>query len=246
MPATQPSHPHHCPHNNSVSCGDCRLSSICLPISMQIDDIDRIDRIIKRGRPLQKGDYLFRAGDEFTSVYAVRSGSLKTLTITDSGEEQITGFFLPGEVMGLDGIGHSKHTNSAIALETAAVCEIPFPQMTELTLQIPSLQQHFFQLMSREITHEQQLVTLLSKNTAEERVASLLLSISSRNQRRQLSGTRFRLSMSRADIGNFLGLTVETVSRVFSRLQKLGVIEVDKKEIAVNDLDSLKSAASVS
>lgn len=235
---------HQCPHNNTVSCGDCRLSSICLPISVKIDDIDRINNIVKRGRPLQKGEYLFRAGEEFSSVYAVRSGSLKTLTITDNGEEQITGFFLPGEVMGLDGIGHSKHTNSAIALETCAVCEIPFVQMTELSLQLPSLQQHFFQLMSKEITYEQQLVTLLSKNTAEERVASLLLSISSRNQRRHLSGTRFRLSMSRADIGNFLGLTVETVSRVFSRLQKLNIIEVDKKEIEIADLDALKGAAS--
>lgn len=236
--------PAHCPHNTTVSCGDCRLSTICLPISVGIDDVDRIDSIVKRGRPLHKGDYLFRTGEPFSSVYAVRSGCLKTLTITDNGEEQVTGFFLPGEVMGLDGIGHSRHTNSAIALETAAVCEIPFTQMTELSLQLPSLQNHFFQLMSREITHEQQLVTLLSKNTAEERVASLLLSISSRNQRRQLSGTRFRLSMSRADIGSFLGLTVETVSRVFSRLQKLRVIEVDKKEILIEDLQALKQAAS--
>ncbi|BFM11561.1 fumarate/nitrate reduction transcriptional regulator Fnr [Simiduia litorea] len=235
-----------CPHNTAVSCGECRLSSICLPISVHIDDIEKIDSIVKRGRPLQKGDYLFRAGEVFSSVYAVRSGSIKSLTLSDTGEEQITGFFLPGEVMGLDGIGHSKHTNSAIALETSAVCEIPFSQMTELSLKLPTLQNHFFQLMSREITHEQQLVTLLSKNTAEERVASLLLSISSRHQRRQLSGTRFRLSMSRADIGSFLGLTVETVSRVFSRLQKLGVIEVDKKEIDVKDLNLLKASASSS
>lgn len=232
-----------CPHNNTITCSDCRLSSICLPISVHIEDIDRIDSIVKRGRPLQKGDYLFRAGDAFSSVYAVRSGSIKSLTLSDSGEEQITGFFLPGEVMGLDGIGHSRHTNSAIALETTAVCEIPFEQMTDLSLKLPSLQTHFFQLMSREINHEQQLVTLLSKNTAEERVASLLVSISSRNQRRQLSGTRFRLSMSRADIGSFLGLTVETVSRVFSRLQKLDIIEVDKKEIEVKDLEQLKQSA---
>ena len=235
-----------CPHNNAVTCGDCRLSSVCLPISVHIDDIEKIDSIVKRGRPLQKGDYLFRAGEAFTSVYAVRSGSIKSLTLSDAGEEQITGFFLPGEVMGLDGIGHSKHTNSAIALETSAVCEIPFSQMTELSLQLPTLQNHFFQLMSREITHEQQLVTLLSKNTAEERVASLLLSISSRHQRRQLSGTRFRLSMSRADIGSFLGLTVETVSRVFSRLQKLDIIDVDKKEINVKDINLLKASANSS
>lgn len=232
-----------CHNNPQVSCGDCRLSTICLPISLHIDDIDKLDEIIQRGRPLQKGDYLYRANDDFHSVYAVRSGTVKAVTITDDGQEQVTGFYLPGEIIGMDGIGDSRYTNSAIALETSAVCEIPFSRMEELSLQIPTLQRHFFQLMSREITADQQLITLLSKNSAEERVAALLLSISSRNARRQLSATSFRLPMSRADIGNYLGLTVETVSRVLGRFQKQNILSVDKKEINITDLDALSAIA---
>lgn len=235
-----------CHSNPQISCGDCRLSTICLPISLHIDDIDKLDEIIQRGRPLQKGDYLYRSNDEFHSVYAVRSGTLKAINITDDGQEQVTGFYLPGEIIGMDGIGNNHYTNSAIALETSAVCEIPFSRMEDLSLQIPSLQRHFFQLMSREITADQQLITLLSKNSAEERVASLLLSISSRNNRRQLSAVSFRLPMSRADIGNYLGLTVETVSRVLGRFQKQNFLSVDKKEIEITDMDALRKLASVS
>ncbi|MBB6521408.1 fumarate/nitrate reduction transcriptional regulator Fnr [Pseudoteredinibacter isoporae] len=232
-----------CHHNPQVSCGDCRLNSICLPISVHVDELDKLDEIIQRGRPLHKGDYLYHANDPFTSVYAVRSGTIKSIRITNDGEEQVTGFHLPGEILGMDGIAQNVHTNSAIALETTAVCEIPFARMEELSIKIPSLQRHFFQLMSQEITADQQLITLLSKNSAEERVASMLLSISTRNHRRHLSATLFRLAMSRADMGNYLGLTVETVSRVLSRFQKQGVLSVDKKEIEILDMDGLRKAA---
>ncbi|TQV67814.1 fumarate/nitrate reduction transcriptional regulator Fnr [Exilibacterium tricleocarpae] len=232
-----------CHTNPQVSCGNCRLNSICLPISLHIDDIDKLDDIIQRSRPLQKGDYLYRANDEFVSVFAVRSGTVKAINITNDGQEQVTGFYLPGEIVGMDGLATNRHTNSAIALETTAVCEIPFTRLEELSIKIPSLQRHFFQLMSKEITSDQQLITLLSKNSAEERVAALLVSISSRNQRRQLSSTAFRLPMSRADIGNYLGLTVETVSRVLSRFQKQGVLTVDKKEIEIVELGKLQAVA---
>lgn len=234
-----------CHHNPQISCGDCRLSSICLPISVHIDELDRLDEIIQRGRPLHKGDYLYRANEPFTSVFAVRSGTMKAIRITNDGEEQVTGFYLPGEILGMDGIAQNVHTNSAIALETTAVCEIPFTRMEELTIKIPSLQRHFFQLMSQEITADQQLITLLSKNSAEERVASMLLSISSRNHRRQLSANLFRLAMSRADMGNYLGLTVETVSRVLSRFQKQELLKVDKKEIEIVSLSGLQRIAKV-
>ena len=143
----------------------------------------------------------------------------------------------------MDGIAHNHYTNSALAMETTAVCEIPFSNLQDLSIAIPSLQRHFFQLMSREITNDQSLITLLSKNTAEERVATLLLSISNRNMRRKLSGSRFRLPMSRADIGNYLGLTVETVSRVFSRFQKKDLLLVDKKEIEIIDFTKLRALA---
>ncbi|PUA26523.1 MAG: Crp/Fnr family transcriptional regulator [Cellvibrio sp. 79] len=232
-----------CPHDKRVSCGNCRLNTICLPISLHIDDIDKLNNIVQRGKPLQKGDYLYRANDPFDSVFAIRSGAVKAMTLSDNGEEQVTGFYLPGEVVGMDGIADNRYTNSVIALETASVCEIPFNRMEELSLQIPNLQRHFFQLMSREITQDQQIITLLSKSSAEERIAALLLSISSRNSRRQLSATAFRLPMSRTDIGNYLGLTIETVSRIFTRLQKQAVIHVDKKEVLIKNMDQLRSIA---
>jgi CRP/FNR family transcriptional regulator len=233
-----------CPHDRKVSCGNCRLNTICLPLSLHIEDIDKLNNIVQRGKPLQKGDYLYRANAPFDSVYAIRSGSVKAVTISDSGEEQVTGFYLPGEVVGMDGIADNRYTNSVVALETSSVCEIPFHRMEELSLQIPNLQRHFFQVMSREITNDQQIITLLSKSSAEERIASLLLSISSRNSRRQLSASSFRLPMSRTDIGNYLGLTIETVSRIFTRLQKQDIISVDKKEIVILNLESLKHIAS--
>ncbi len=234
-----------CTHDYRVSCGNCRLNSLCLPIALDSADVERLDNIIQRGKPLQKGEHLYQEGVTFSAVYAVRSGAIKAYRVTDDGREQVTGFYFPGEILGMDGISKNAHACSARALETAAVCEIPFSALQELSVQMPELQRHFFQLMSREITEDQQLITLLSKNTAEERIAALMLSISARNSRRKLSATQFRLPMSRIDIGNYLGLTVETVSRVFSRLQKLEILEVSNKEIKILDLDGLNEIANV-
>lgn len=211
-----------------------------------MEELDRVDNIVERGRPLQKGDYLYRARESFQSIYAVRSGTVKALVSSSDGTEQVTGFYLPGEILGLDGIASGVHTNSAIALETSAVCEIPFDQLDDLGRRIPNLHRHMFRLMGREIGSEQQLIALLGKSSADERVATLLLSISDRNGRRNLSVTSFRLPMSRADLGNYLGLTVETVSRTLSRFQKEGLIKVDKKEIAISDLEALRKIADIS
>jgi len=232
-----------CAHEYQVNCSNCRLASICLPFSLERSDIDLIDQIIQRSKPLQKGQHLYRERDNFESVFAVRSGTLKAYRTTDEGREQVTGFYFPGEILGMDGIGNNSHASSAKALETSAVCEIPFHSLEKLSTRMPQLQRHFFQLMSREIAEDQQLITLLSKSSADERVAALVLSISARNARRQLSQTRFRLSMSRLDIGNYLGLTVETVSRVFGRMQKLEVLRVDNKEIEILNIETLRKLA---
>lgn len=234
-----------CHHDYQVSCGNCRLNTICLPIALEAEDIDKLDDIIQRGRPLRKGEHLYREGDAFRSVYAVRAGTIKAYSITDDGKEQVTGFYFPGEILGMDGISVNRHHSAAKALETSAVCEIPFDHLQDLSVKVPSLQRHFFQLMSQEIAQDQQLITLLSKNSAEERVAALMLSISARHRRRKLSATSFRLSMSRGDIGNYLGLTVETVSRVFSRFQKSGMLQVDNKDITILDADKLRAIANV-
>jgi len=234
-----------CSHDYQVNCGNCRLNSICLPLALESDDIALLEDIIQRSKPLQKSQHLYREGDDFQSVYAVRSGTLKAYKTTDDGREQVTGFYFPGEILGMDGISNNAHASSAKALETAAVCEIPFTSLERLSSMMPNLQRHFFQLMSREITEDQQLITLLSKNSADERVASLMLSISTRNSKRKLSATQFRLPMSRVDIGNYLGLTVETVSRVFSRMQKLDILRVDNKEIQILNLDGLRKMANL-
>jgi CRP/FNR family transcriptional regulator len=233
-----------CHHNHQVSCGNCRLSPLCLPISLEIDELDQIDDVVVRGnKPLQKGHYLYRDGDNFTSVYAVRSGCVKTVRITEEGEEQVTGFYLPGEILGMDGLGTNKHTNSAIVLETTSICEIPFNKLEELSYSIPSLQRHFFKLMSKEIIEDQKLITLLSRGSAEQRVAAILLSISARHSRRQLSANEFVLPMSRTELGNYLGLTIETVSRVFSRFQKDNVITSDRRLITLLNMDQLRNIA---
>lgn len=234
-----------CSHEFQVSCGNCRLNSICLPLALESDDVAQLDSIIQRSKPLQKNQHLYREGDDFQSVFAVRSGTLKAYRTTDDGREQVTGFYFPGEIVGMDGIANNTHASSAKSLETAAVCEIPFSSLEKLSAMMPNLQRHFFQLMSHEITEDQQLITLLSKNSADERVAALMLSISSRNARRKLSATQFRLPMSRVDIGNYLGLTVETVSRVFSRMQKMQVLQVDNKEIEILDIEGLRRMANL-
>jgi CRP/FNR family transcriptional regulator len=232
-----------CKNGFQVSCGNCQLSAICLPIALETREIDQLDNIIQRGRPVRKGEHIFREDDEFGAVYAVRSGSLKTYSVTKDGKEQVTGFYLPGEIFGLDGIGENRHTNSAKALETSAICEIPFHQLQELSGKVAGLQRNMFHIIGQEINYDKQLITLLSKNSADERIASLLVSISSRNARRKLSSTSFRLPMSRTDIGNYLGLTVETVSRTFSRFQKMELIQVDNKEITILDVDKIQEIA---
>ncbi|MAM71346.1 MAG: Crp/Fnr family transcriptional regulator [Gammaproteobacteria bacterium] len=222
-----------------ASCTNCNLKGLCLPLAMDIKDIDRLDSIIQRSRPIQGGEHLYRAGEKFTSIYAVRSGSIKTYLIDDDGIEQITGFYLPGEILGFDGIDTNEYGCNVVALDTSTVCEIPFHRLEELSLQIPTLQRHFFQLMSRQIENNHQMLLTLSKKNAEGRVATLLISLSQRYSRRKLSPNAMRLPMSRMDIGNFLGLTIETVSRTFSRLQKEKIIEVDGREVLIIDHDRL-------
>lgn len=225
--------------SHQVSCSDCSLNPICLPVAVKEQELEELDNIIHRSKPLKKGAHLFRAGDDFESIYAVRTGTVKTYALSEDGDEQVTGFYLPGEVFGVDGISSNVHTNGAKALEAASVCEIPFNRLETLSLEIPSLQRHFFKLMSKEIQSDQQLLLLLSKKTADERISSLLLSISARQAQRGLSSRQFRLPMSRVDIGDYLGLAVETVSRVFTRLQKQSVITVEGKEIEITDHSSL-------
>lgn len=234
-----------CPHNSEINCASCRLSRICLPIAIAAEDVVQLDEIVERGKPLSKGDFVYRQNDSFNAVYAVRSGALKTYRITANGEQQVTGFYLPGEIFGVDGIANNQHASTAVALDTSAVCEIPFTQLENLSLKLPSLQRHFFQILSQEIADDQRLLTLVNKNRADERLAAFLLSISARNAKNGLSSQAFILPMPRADIACFLGLTIETISRVFSKFKKAGLIAVDGRAVDVLDMCGLKLAALV-
>ncbi len=231
----------HMCHNpqHKVSCNDCSLNPICLPLAVEQHQLVKLDELIQRRRPMRKGEHIYLASDPFHAIYAIRSGSVKTYSITEEGEEQVTGFYLPGEIIGMDGINTNRHINSAKALESTALCEIPFEQMETLSVEIPSLQHHFFKLMSKEIQADQQLQLLLSKKPADERIASLLLNFGTRHKQRGLSSTQFRLSMSRNDIGNYLGLAVETVSRVFTRFQNENLIKADGKEVSILNWEEL-------
>ncbi|CAN7552204.1 fumarate/nitrate reduction transcriptional regulator Fnr [Pseudomonas sp. LjRoot71] len=223
----------HTPHQ--AHCKDCSLASLCLPLSLNLEDMDALDEIVKRGRPLKKGEFLFRQGDAFNSVFAVRSGALKTFSLSDSGDEQITGFHLPSELVGLSGMDSESYPVSAMALETTSVCEIPFERLDELSVQLPQLRRQLMRIMSREIRDDQQMMLLLSKKTADERIATFLVNLSARFRARGFSANQFRLSMSRNEIGNYLGLAVETVSRVFTRFQQNSLLEAEGKEVHILD-----------
>jgi CRP/FNR family transcriptional regulator len=205
------------------------------------EDVERLDDIVKRTRPLHRGDFLFRYGDRFRSLYVVKTGSLKTFAPSAEGGEQVLGFHLPGEIVGLDAIDKDAHACSAKVLETSAICEIPFARLEELTATIPSLQHQLFRLLSKEIGYDTDMLLLLGKKSAEERLGAFLLSMSRRLAKRGLSATDFYLSMSRHEIGNYLGLAVETVSRLFTRFQDDGLMRVDRKHIELFDLDGLES-----
>lgn len=222
-----------------IACKNCGLAKLCLPLGLDAGDIDQLDAIVQRNRPLHRSSHIFQTGDKFHSLYVVKTGAIKTYTQCPNGTEQVVGFHLPGEIVGLDGIDCDKHICSAKALETTAVCEVPFECLEELTASIPDLQHQLFRLMSREITKDTGLMVLLGKSTAEERLAAFLLSLSVRFQHRGFSPSEFNLSMSRQEIGSYLGLALETVSRLFTHLQEQKILLVDRKHIEIRDMDSL-------
>ena len=227
--------------NIKVACKNCSLVTLCLPMGLDPDDVEKLDDIVKRNRPLHRGDHLFREGDKFQSLYVVKTGSVKTYAPSEDGGEQVLGFHLPGELIGLDAIEKEQHHCSAKILETSAVCEIPFSQFEQLSSEIPSLQHQMYRLLSREIGHDEDMLTLLGKRNAEERLAAFLLSLSDRFKRRGFSASDFYLSMSRHEIGNYLGLAVETVSRLFTRFQEEGFLKVERKHIQLTDIDRLRA-----
>ncbi|WER44706.1 helix-turn-helix domain-containing protein [Cupriavidus sp. WKF15] len=222
-----------------AQCSSCILRHVCMASSLDDSDVIRLDSVVRNWRTIKQGQALYRAGDPFQSIYALRSGSLKTVLSHASGREYVSGFFLPGETVGLDGIATEFHTCDAIALEDSAVCVIPFHLLETLCREVKSLQQQVHRMLSAEIVRETGQMMLLGNLSAEQRVAAFLLNISDRLRHRGYSATCFTLRMTREDIGSFLGMTLETASRTLSRFQQDGLIRVQGKQIELLDLDAL-------
>jgi CRP/FNR family transcriptional regulator len=226
----------------ATKCSTCHLKELCLPCGMAGQDVQRLDGLHFGRRKVKAGQTLYREGDRFQFIYAVRCGTFKSSLARRDGNEQVTGFQMPGELMGLDGLAHGKHASSATALEDAEICAIPYTHLSELAAGNANMQHVVSRLMSREIVREHGLMTLLSSMTAEERLAAFLLNLSQRMKARGFAANEFHLRMTRAEIGSYLGMKLETVSRTFSIFQQRGLLEVNNKHVRILDFDALNLA----
>jgi CRP/FNR family transcriptional regulator, anaerobic regulatory protein len=227
------------PSRKGGTCATCNLRELCLPGGVCVDDLERAQSIVYAKRKVRRGESIFAAGDEFKSIYAVRSGFFKTSIVDDEGREQVTGFFMGGELLGLDGIGTGEHNGTAIALEDSEVCVMPYSLLEEMARELPSLQRYLHAVLSREIVRDHGVMMLLGSMRAEERLAAFLTNLSKRFLGRGFSASEFHLRMTREEIGSYLGLKLETVSRLFSQFQKDRLIEVEQKHVRILDADGL-------
>jgi CRP/FNR family transcriptional regulator len=224
-----------------VACSSCNLRELCLPpVGLSRTDIERLDTLVATRRSVKRGEALFHAGDTFQSVYAVRTGFFKTCVSSEDGRDQVTGFQMAGELLGLDAISQDRHTCDAVALEDSQVCVIPYAQLEMLAREFTALQHSFHKIMSREIVRDHGVMLLLGSMRAEERLAAFLLNLSQRFTARGYSPSEFYLRMTREEIGSYLGLKLETVSRTFSKFQEEGLLEVKQRHIRILDQDGLR------
>jgi len=221
------------------------MVDLCIPFSLNETEIAQLDSVIERKKPVQKGQLICHAGQKLQSLYAIRSGSFKNYIIGPDGQEQVISFSLAGDIVGFDSISRGAHQSFSVALETSMVCEIPYDSIDQLSGRMPRLRQQLFRLMSDEILCDQTMLMQLSQRTAQERLATFIDALAERYGQRGVSSTAFRLSMTRSEIGNYLGLTVETISRLFGRLQKSNVIAVNGKDITIIDKKQLIALSTV-
>ena len=224
-----------------TACSQCNLVELCLPFGMPDSELSRLDELVGGRRKVKRQQHLYRAGDAFEAIYAIRAGSFKTDVLIEDGREQVTGFQMAGELLGLDGISTEHHTCNAIALEDSEICAIPFSRLESLSREIHTLQHHFHKVMSREIVRDHGVMMLLGTMRAEERLAAFLLNLSQRFTARGFSHAEFYLRMTREEIGSYLGLKLETVSRAFSKFQEEGYIAVQQKHIRILNVNGLKA-----
>jgi len=223
-----------------VACSGCNLRELCMPVGLNEQEMRRIDEVVANRRKIKRGGTLFSAGQPFSALYAIRSGYFKTCVTTPDGRDQVTGFQMAGEIMGLDGIVNEQHTCDAVALEDAEVCVMPFERIEELSREVNALQHHVHKIMSREIVREHGVMLLLGSMRAEERLAAFLLNLVQRLHARGFSQSELVLRMTREEIGSYLGLKLETVSRTFSKFAEDGVIEVKQRHVRILDVEALR------
>ena len=232
--------------NIHINCKDCGINKLCLPAMLAEAEVSHLDSIIQRGSPaIDKGTHLFNKGEPFHYVYAIRSGAFKSIVNSYSGEEQITAFHLPGELIGLDAINLDVHNSSAVALMESHICRIPFEMLDELSGEIDGLRTQLNRLLSKEITEDQELLLLLGQKSAKEKMAALLINLSSRYRLRNLPHDIFTLPMSRSEMANYLGLTIETVSRIFKQFKEKDWVEIKGKQIHIKDITAVKRLAGI-
>jgi CRP/FNR family transcriptional regulator len=224
-----------------VACSNCNLRELCMPMGLDESELARIDELVATRRKIKRGATLFRTGEPFTSLFAIRTGFFKTCVTAEDGRDQVTGFQMAGEIIGLDGIVHDRHSCDAVALEDAEVCVMPFERIGELSREVGALQHHLHRVMSREIVREHGVMLLLGTMRAEERLAAFLLNLVQRLHARGFSRSELVLRMTRQEIGNYLGLKLETVSRTFSRFADDGLVEVRHRHVRILDVDKLKA-----
>src|SRR5688572_6478266 len=227
------------PQKFEVSCASCNLRELCLPAGLCAEDLARVENIVYARRRIKRGEPLFNAGGQFNAVYAIRSGFFKASVIDGEGREQVTGFFMGGELVGLDGLGSGIYNATAMALEDSEVCVLPYALIEEMSREVPALQRHLHSVLAREIVREHGVMMLLGSMRAEERLATFLLNLSKRFVRRGYSPSDFHLRMTREEIGSYLGLKLETVSRLFSQFQGAGLIDVQQKHVRILDIAGL-------
>jgi CRP/FNR family transcriptional regulator len=223
-----------------IACSNCNMRELCMPVDLTQEELDRIDRIIGARRKVKRGETLYHNGEKFTNLYAIRTGFFKTCITSEDGRDQVTGFQMAGEVIGLDGIVHDHHTCDAIALEDAEICAMPFAQIEDLSREVNALQHHVHKIMSREIVREHGVMLLLGSMRAEERLAAFLLNLAQRLHARGFSKSELVLRMTREEIGSFLGLKLETISRTFSKFVDDGIVDVKQRHVHILNTHALQ------
>ncbi|WP_319381892.1 fumarate/nitrate reduction transcriptional regulator Fnr [Thiomicrorhabdus sp.] len=229
-----------------IGCGNCGLQKICFPTGLIKSDVDRLDTIVDRKPALKKGQHLYQVGDKFQSLFAIRAGVVKLYEITDSGEEVIHGFYLPGDVLGMDGVENKEHQFNATALDSLSVCSLPFDQLNDLSLQVPNLHNQILKVMSKEANESRLHTDLLMKKSADQRMAQFILGMSERYRERGYVYDAFRLAILHRDVALYLGLTPETVSRILAKMHSDGIASWKKKEVQIHDREGLMALAGIS